>query len=108
DGPTGAVVRGTGAVVRPGPGEGQLLGVRPEDLGFGDAGLPARVRATEYLGADSLVACMVGGESCDVRVPGRAMLGPGDDCFIRLPADGRIHLFDAASGRRRDETVRPP
>ena len=115
DGSSGAVVRGTDAIVRGSDaemgfaaGDGLLLGVRPEDLAFADAGLPARVRAVEYLGADSLVACMVAGENCDVRVPGRAALRAGDTCFIRLPDSGRLHLFDAASGRRRDDTARRP
>jgi len=106
DAPSGAVVRGTDAAIGFGAGEGMLLGVRPEDLAFAETGLPARVVAVEYLGADSLVACMVAGEACDVRVPGRAALRPGDTCFIRLPPTGRLHLFDAASGRRRDDTAR--
>jgi len=108
DAPSGAAVSGTDRVVRPGPGDGLLLGVRPEDLGFDDSGVPSRVRAVEYLGADSLVACSVGDQTCDVRVPGRTPLEPGADCYIRLPAQSRIHLFDAASGRRRDEPARPP
>ena len=106
DGPSGAVVRGSDATVGFASGDELLLGVRPEDLAFAETGLPAQVRAIEYLGADSLVACMVADESCDVRVPGRAALRAGDTCFIRLPSAGRLHLFDAASGRRRDDTAR--
>jgi len=106
DGPSGAVVRGSDTTVGFASGDGLLLGVRPEDLAFAETGLPARVVAVEYLGADSLVACMVAGENCDVRVPGRAALRNGDACFIRLPDPGRLHLFDAASGRRRDDTAR--
>jgi len=46
-----------------------LIGVRPEDMRFADAGLPIRVTSVEFLGADSIVTCAAGGEcrvSCHV------------------------------------------
>jgi sn-glycerol 3-phosphate transport system ATP-binding protein len=97
----GAVVRGTdGPVVLDAPGHGVLLGVRPEDVRLTDrAGVPARVTAVEYLGADSIVTCAVGGEMLALRIAGRTELAEGAPVQLTWSADA-IRLFDAASGHR--------
>jgi sn-glycerol 3-phosphate transport system ATP-binding protein len=101
DGPRGAVVRGTdGPAVLEGPGEGRLLGVRPEAVALAETGgLAARVTAVEYLGADSIVACAVGTESMAVRAPGRVELAEGKPVQLCWPPEAR-HVFDAGSGAR--------
>jgi len=102
DGPEGAVIRGSsGPVVAPGPGEGVLLGVRPEHVCLDDSGVPACVVDSEYLGADTITKCTVGEETLAVRTPGRASVGAGATVHLRWPP-GAMHFFDAATGHRRD------
>jgi len=75
--------------------------VRPEHIVIGRAGaVDAVVEGVEYLGADSLIACSIGGQPLTVRVGGRMAFVRGD--AVRLGwAQGALHFFDAASGRRR-------
>jgi sn-glycerol 3-phosphate transport system ATP-binding protein len=81
-------------------GEGRLLGVRPEDVRLAaTGGLAARVTAVEYLGADSIVTCAVGGETVAVRVPGRVERAGGETVHLTWPPDA-VHRFDAATGHR--------
>ena len=98
DGPGGGVVRGTdGPVVVEGTGQGLLLGVRPEDLAFTNGpGLPARVLAVEYLGADSIVTCAAGSQTLALRAPGRVELAEGAPVTLTWSPE-TIHLFDARS-----------
>lgn len=104
DGPSGACVAGTtGPVVLAGKGAGLQLGVRPEDITLArTAGLGVTVTAAEYLGADSILACAVGGQSLAVRVAGRVSLTAGAPAHLAWPKDA-CHVFDAQSGRRRDD-----
>ena len=97
----GAVVHGTdGPAVLTGPGAGRLLGVRPEAVRLADSGgVPGRITAVEYLGADSVVACVVGTESIAVRAAGRVELAEGKPVSLAWPPDA-VHLFDAATGMR--------
>jgi sn-glycerol 3-phosphate transport system ATP-binding protein len=106
DGPRGAVVAGTdGPVVLEGKGGGRLLGVRPEDVTLLAAGaVPARVVSVEYLGADSLVVCAVGGDRVTVRAPGRVDIQPGAPVMLGWTRRG-VHVFDAATGRRHDDVI---
>ena len=103
DGPRGAVVAGCdGPAVLPGKGAGLLLGVRPEDISVtGGAGLPARVLAVEYLGADSIITCAAGTQTVAVRAQGRVALAPGAPATLAWSSEA-MHLFDAATGRRRE------
>ena len=75
-----------------------LAGLRPEALRPAAVGLPAQVRHVEYLGADTIVECVVADQRVLARFPGHVMLDQG--AGIRLgfdPVD--LHLFDGA-GRR--------
>jgi sn-glycerol 3-phosphate transport system ATP-binding protein len=109
DGPSGAIVRGgDGPVILEGPGEGLLLGIRPEDIELsGSGGIGARVEAVEYLGADSIIAAAIGDQKLSVRVAGRAMLSAGARIQLAWSAE-KQHLFDAATSRRVDDAVRTP
>jgi sn-glycerol 3-phosphate transport system ATP-binding protein len=97
----GAVVRGTdGPAVSPGKGGGLLLGVRPEDVALtGGPGVAARVTTIEYLGADSIVTCVAGGQTLAARTAGRVELAPGAPVTLAWKPEA-THLFDATSGTR--------
>jgi sn-glycerol 3-phosphate transport system ATP-binding protein len=99
--PAGAVIAGTtGPAVAPAGLAGCVLGVRPEHVALGgDSGIEAQVEAVEYLGADSLITCRVGGQTLAARVGGRVGLSPADTTRLAW-ARGAQHFFDAASGRR--------
>ena len=104
DSPPGAVVAGTdGPALLPGRGTGLLLGVRPEDIVLASAGgLGVAVKTVEYLGADSILTCEAGGQALAVRAPGRVEQPAG--ATVRLSwAKEHVHIFDAETGRRRDD-----
>jgi sn-glycerol 3-phosphate transport system ATP-binding protein len=111
DGAGGAIIAGAGSDGPPvlgGRGAGLLLGIRPEDVrldaGAGADGMAATVKSVEYLGADSIVTCEVGSETLAVRAPGRVTRVPGAP--VRLSwSPGATHVFDAESGRRRDDAA---
>jgi sn-glycerol 3-phosphate transport system ATP-binding protein len=109
-GPAGAVVRGTdGPAVASSDAAGAILGVRPEGISPTDGeGLPARVLAAEFLGAETVLACAVGdaGETLQARVPGHHALSAGAPLRLSLPP--ARHLFDATSGRRLPDPVHRP
>jgi ABC-type sugar transport system ATPase subunit len=89
--------------ILPAPDRGDLLfGIRPEDVMLGDTGLPVRVQNSEFLGADTVVTCGYGNQTLTARVPGKAMLAPGAAIHVGWRAE-HVHVFDAASGRRRDD-----
>jgi sn-glycerol 3-phosphate transport system ATP-binding protein len=75
------------------------LGVRPEVMHPADTGVPAEVLGFEYLGADSLITCRIGGSECIVRQEGKVRLAAGDRIRVDWPA-GETHFFEADSGRR--------
>ncbi|HTY76637.1 MAG TPA: ABC transporter ATP-binding protein [Candidatus Bathyarchaeia archaeon] len=104
DAPAGAVVAGTdGPALLPGRGGGLLLGVRPEEIALSAAGgVGATVKAVEYLGADSILTCEAGGQTLAVRAPGRVERPAG--ATVRLAwGKEHVHVFDAETGRRRDD-----
>jgi len=81
-----------------------LLGIRPEDIVFGEVGIPGRVSNVEYLGAETIITCTVGNQSVTARVPGKAALIPGAAVNIAWRPDN-LHGFDAMSGKRRDDML---
>ena len=81
-------------------GRDVVTGVRPEDMRLAAEGLPGRVEAVEYLGADSLVAVNAHGQTMLVRVPGRAPTRAGDE--VRVAWDkNHEHRFDPHTGGRK-------
>ena len=89
------------------PDKGDLLfGIRSEDVMLGDVGLPMRVQSSEFLGADTVVTCSFGNQSLTARVPGKAVFAAGAAIHVSWRPE-HVHVFDAASGRRRDD-VRTP
>ncbi len=89
----------------------RLLGVRPEDIrvapGPEPGAVEAAVRSIEYLGADSILMCAIGGQALAVRAPGRVTLAPGARAYLAWAPDA-AHVFDAETGRRRDEVADLP
>jgi sn-glycerol 3-phosphate transport system ATP-binding protein len=94
-------------------GDGRvILGVRPELLQLRTPrdGLAARVVATEYLGAESLLVCETGPESEPVRLVlrtgERTLPQRGDAVGLAWPAHA-LHRFDRASGLRLNPEEKP-
>ncbi len=81
--------------------EGLILGVRPEKISLAESGLPVEVIGLEYLGADSLIACRLGGRELVARESGRIRLTAEDRVNITWPPS-ETHLFDAGTGKRLD------
>jgi sn-glycerol 3-phosphate transport system ATP-binding protein len=106
DAPGGAVIRGTTSpVLFAGRGEGLALGLRPEHIALGDGkGLPGRVAAIEYLGADSIVTVAAGEATIAVRAPGAIRLKVDETVRLSWPAAAQ-HLFDIGSGARIDDAA---
>jgi len=106
-GDRGAEVAGApGIVVAPSSAAGAVLGLRPEEVAPTDgAGLPARVQAAGFLGAETVLAVAVGdgAEVMQLRVPGHHALSAGAPLRLRLPP--AVHLFDSASGRRLPDAI---
>jgi sn-glycerol 3-phosphate transport system ATP-binding protein len=88
-------------ILTPSEAKDILIGVRPEDVALGERGVPARVQTAEFLGADTVVTCELGSQLLIVRIPGKISLQPGAAVHVGWPAE-KVHVFDAASGRRRD------
>ncbi len=101
-GTAGAEVAGApGVPVAPAGTAGAILGVRPEEIALAEEqGLPVRVLAAEFLGAETVLACTVGDgpETLQARIPGHRAIAAGTRLLLRLPP--ARHLFDAATGRR--------
>jgi len=79
---------------------GAILGIRPEHLDVGGEGWEVQVDTCELLGAERLIYGRIGSEQLIIRVEeSGAAPKPGDTIRVR-PREGRIHWFDAESGKR--------
>jgi sn-glycerol 3-phosphate transport system ATP-binding protein len=75
------------------------VGIRPELVRIEPEGVPARVVAAEFLGADTLIETRIDGHPFIVRRPGRVTATAGET--IGLAWDpAQAHWFDLASDRR--------
>jgi sn-glycerol 3-phosphate transport system ATP-binding protein len=84
----------------PGGRTGAITGIRPEHLDIGTDGWEVQVETVELLGAERLVYGKLGGEPIIVRTEEGAP-APAADSVIRVrPREGRMHWFDAQSGKR--------
>ena len=80
-----------------------LVGVRPEDLGLADEGVPAEITAVEWLGHEQILQAECGDASIALRDPGeQVQVRPHTGVHLTAVPD-RVHLFDAESQRRLDE-----
>jgi sn-glycerol 3-phosphate transport system ATP-binding protein len=80
------------------------IGVRPEDIRLDASGIPATIAAVEYLGADSVVTCVVGGETVAVRAKGKLTGSAGDPVHLAWDS-AAMHCFDQAGGQRLEERI---
>jgi sn-glycerol 3-phosphate transport system ATP-binding protein len=62
-------------------------------------GLPAKVAAAEYLGADTQVETRLGADTVMVRTPGRCAVAAGETVHVSF-APSAAHWFEASSQRR--------
>ena len=79
-----------------------LLGIRPEHIEVAegpDAPIEARVDLVEPMGVTTLLHANLGGEDLKILSLDRPRLVPGAPVRLRFP-EGRLHLFDAATGKR--------
>ena len=77
-----------------------VLGIRPEDVLLGQGSFTARIRLVEPTGHEQIVALeLAGGDALTARAPPDMALRAGDTLAwgLRTP---RLHVFDAASGKR--------
>lgn len=100
-----------GAVAHPaiieGSASGLLLGLRPEEIRVADEGrVKARIIAIEYHGADSILECLVGDQTLQVRIEGVRQLNVGDNIGLSW-APSAVHVFDEAAGHRVERKVLP-
>ncbi|MGD9836971.1 MAG: ABC transporter ATP-binding protein [Afipia sp.] len=80
----------------------QLIGIRPEHIRIvSHDGHPARVKAVEHLGADSIILCEIDDQPVSVRQDGFSKSQPGDDVRIAWDASYE-HRFEKTSERRMD------
>ena len=102
----GMVLQGTdGPALAPAISGEQLGGIRPESFRLAERGIPARVRHVEYLGADTILACLAGEVTLLARLPGRVALAY--DTLVYLTTNDPIHVFEAANGRRNRNVMTP-
>ena len=81
------------------------LGIRPEAIRLNGTGVPARVVAVEYLGADTLVETRIQDHSVVLRGQGRAPARPGETVALSWDPDA-VHWFDLATERRIEPSPR--
>ena len=84
----------------PGGRPGTITGIRPEHLDVGETGWEVKVETVELLGAERLIYGRLNGEALVVRVE-EGGFSPAPDSTIHVrPREGRLHSFDAATGKR--------
>jgi sn-glycerol 3-phosphate transport system ATP-binding protein len=82
---------------------GTHVGVRPEHVQLGSEGVAAEVILTEQIGSEAIVHVSSGGERLIARVDAAAAPPSGARVHVSVRrAD--LHLFDAATGGRREWT----
>jgi multiple sugar transport system ATP-binding protein len=85
-----------------------VLGLRPEDVSVGTGPFLARVRLVEPTGHEQIAQLDIeGGDTLTIRADAEALLTAGDTLRWNVRA-ARLHLFDAATGRRLDAAVTAP
>jgi sn-glycerol 3-phosphate transport system ATP-binding protein len=69
-----------------------FIGVRPEDVRVGSNGLPVRISAVDYLGAETVVRMTHGGQILFAKIDGRQGFKAGEQIHISWP-EKAVHRF---------------
>jgi len=77
------------------------IGVRPEHVRVGHIGLPVRVSATDYLGAETILRLAHGGQTLFGKVDGHRRYNPGEQLHVSWPEEA-VHRFGADGIRIKD------
>ncbi|HSW03056.1 ABC transporter ATP-binding protein [Aquabacterium sp.] len=80
-------------------GNEMVYGLRPENLGFADAGLPGTLSMIEPTGPETYVTVDTAVGKLTVRVPGNARQQVGERVHLHWQAQ-HAHVFDGATDRR--------
>ncbi|MBT7943242.1 MAG: ABC transporter ATP-binding protein [Alphaproteobacteria bacterium] len=106
NGADGAVIKGSSqGNIFQGPGEGLVLGLRPEHISITDGdGLAAELLAADYLGADTIMTASIGGQMLQIRMPGHFNIGRSNQARLTWP-DEAVFIFDADTGKRIDHSA---
>ncbi|MGH6948214.1 MAG: ABC transporter ATP-binding protein [Kiloniellales bacterium] len=84
-----------------------VVGVRPEHISLAESGgVPATLAASDYLGADTVVAARIADQEVLVRVAGHATVNAGESVHLVWESD-KMHLFDADTGDRVEDAELP-
>ena len=78
-----------------------FVGVRPEHVRVGQRGLPVRVSATDYLGAETVLRMVHGGQTLFGKIDGHRRYNPGDQLHVSWPEEA-VHRFGADGIRIED------
>jgi multiple sugar transport system ATP-binding protein len=76
-----------------------VYGLRPENLAFGDDGLPGALTMAEPTGPETYLTVDTAVGKLTARVPGHPRLRAGDRVHLQWRPE-HAHLFDADSGQR--------
>ena len=85
--------------VAPASASAAVYGIRPEHFSLTDAGVPVEVVVVEPTGSETQIVVRSGSQEIVCVFRDRVLPKPGETIRI-LPDAARVHLFDAASGRR--------
>ncbi|MBR9984983.1 MAG: ABC transporter ATP-binding protein [Desulfosarcina sp.] len=80
---------------------GGYIGVRPEHVLVGDVGLPVRVSATDYLGAETVLRMAHGEQTLFGKIGGHRRYAPGEQLHVCWSAEA-VHRFGADGLRIED------
>ena len=78
---------------------GAELGLRPEHVVLGEAGVEAAVTLVEPIGSEALVHVRAAGAELVARVPAESRPAPGETVRVSAARE-HAHLFDVESGER--------
>jgi sn-glycerol 3-phosphate transport system ATP-binding protein len=78
-----------------------FVGVRPEHVRVGQRGLPVRVSATDYLGAETVLRMVHGGQILFGKIDGHRRYSPGELLHVSWSEEA-VHRFGADGIRIED------
>jgi len=84
-----------------------FIGVRPEDVKMGPAGLAVKIISVDYLGAETVLRMTHNGQTLFARIDGRRNYRPGESVHISWSEEA-IHRFGIDEVRIDDATPASP